>query len=252
MNHFFFAYAGNKRSEFKFVKDNLYLKRGIKHIVEPFCGSSAISFNIWLEHGDKYKYYLNDIDDQLIKVYNLFKNNQLDDIIKTINTTKNKITSKEEYTKMCKNKEKTIYEYFVMHRFYSIRPGLYDIDMNKNDFKLNEKQLQFIEFINKPYVYITNDDWQQIYNKQNTKDSLIVFDPPYLDACNEFYSDKRSINVYKYFYDNKLHKQSSKICFILEKMWIIDMLFGKYEKQTYNKTYQSAKRKTLHSIYTNY
>jgi site-specific DNA-adenine methylase len=252
MNHFFFGYAGNKRSEYKLIKDNLYLKNEIKNIVEPFCGTSAISFNIWLEHGDKFSYYLNDINETLIELYNLFKNEDVDDIVDEINTTKNNITNKEEYLQLCKKKDKTIYEYFVMNRFYNIRPGTYDCKMNNNDFKLNKNQLKFIEFIQKPYVHISNIDWLKIYTKHNNKKTFIIFDPPYLDSCNEFYSDKRSVNVYKYFNDNKINKQSSKICFILEKTWIIELLIGKYEKQSYDKTYQSAKRKTQHSLYANY
>jgi site-specific DNA-adenine methylase len=251
MNHFFTAYAGNKRSEYKLIKDHLYLKNEIKNIVEPFCGTSAMSFNIWLEHGDKFNYYLNDIDDNIIKLYNLFINESTDKILETINTRKKEITNKLEYDTLCKNKEKTIYEYYIMNKFYNIRAGLYDDKMNAKDLKLSEKQLKFIEFIKQPYVHISNQDWLILFEKLNNKNTLFMFDPPYLDACNEFYSDKRSVNVYEYFKNNSIKKQKSKICFILEKMWIVEMLFGT-ESHCYDKLYQAKKRKTQHAIYTNY
>jgi hypothetical protein len=44
----------------------------------------------------------------------------------------------------------------------------------------------------------------------NNKNTLFIFDPPYLDACNEFYSDKRSVNVYEHFQKNKIKKTKSK------------------------------------------
>ena len=64
MSHFIFPYAGNKRNEYKHFKDYINYD-GINNIVEPFCGTSAISFNIWLEHKGRFNYYLND-NSQLI------------------------------------------------------------------------------------------------------------------------------------------------------------------------------------------
>jgi hypothetical protein len=49
MSQFMFGYAGNKRTEYKHFKDNLNLD-GIRNMIEPCCGTSAISFNIWFEH----------------------------------------------------------------------------------------------------------------------------------------------------------------------------------------------------------
>jgi hypothetical protein len=56
------------------------------------------------------------------------------------------------------------------------------------------------------------------------------------------------MNIFK---KTKLKKQKAKIIFILEKIWIIEMLFGK-EKYIYDKLYQQCKRKTKHALYTNY
>jgi len=45
MSHFPICYIGNKRQEFKYIEPLLNFD-GIENIIEPFCGSSAISFNI--------------------------------------------------------------------------------------------------------------------------------------------------------------------------------------------------------------
>ncbi len=71
-NHFIFSYAGNKRSEFKYL-DNIIDNIDIYDtIIEPFCGSSAISFNLWLKHPNR-SFVINGNDKDLIKVYNLIK-----------------------------------------------------------------------------------------------------------------------------------------------------------------------------------
>jgi site-specific DNA-adenine methylase len=71
-NHFIFCYLGNKRNESQYFLKHVNFDN-VSNIIEPFCGSSAISFAIWLEHKDKFNYYLNDSDEKLIEVYNLSK-----------------------------------------------------------------------------------------------------------------------------------------------------------------------------------
>ena len=251
MSHFFYAYAGNKRNEFKLFYDELYLNTEIKNIVEPFCGSSAMSFNLWLDYGDAFDYYLNDIDPLLISIYSLFMNESIEEIVKKVNKIKDTITNKEDFTTFYKKKEKTIYEYIISQKYYNMRPGLYNSKMHNKPYSLTKKQLLFIEFIKNDKVHITNHDWEKVFNNHNNEKSLILFDPPYLDSCNEFYSDKRTVNVYEHFYTNKIVDQPSKICFILEKIWIIDLLLG-VPTASYDKVYQLTKKKTTHGLYKNY
>jgi len=81
-NHFLYSYLGNKRNETKQFLDNIKLD-DIKNIIEPFSGSSAISFSIWLNNKDKnFNYYLNDSDKKLIEVYELMKNETIEEIEK--------------------------------------------------------------------------------------------------------------------------------------------------------------------------
>jgi site-specific DNA-adenine methylase len=65
MSHLYFCYIGNKRNEYKFIEDKFNFD-GIENIIEPFCGSAAISFNIWLKHKDRFNYYINDNAKDLI------------------------------------------------------------------------------------------------------------------------------------------------------------------------------------------
>ena len=97
--HFIFSYSGNKRNETQNFLDNIKLDN-IKNIIEPFCGSSVISFAIWLEHQDKFNYYLNDSEKRLIEVYKIMKNETIEEIEKKVN----------EFSKNIKNKDDWLYE----------------------------------------------------------------------------------------------------------------------------------------------
>lgn len=263
MNHFFTSYIGNKKGEYKYIKDFLKLD-DIKNIYEPFCGSSAISFNIWKEHKYKFNYYLNDNDYHLFKLYEYFKNKDINDIIKEFNDIRDTIKNKEDYENLKKqvnfnkvnfNIDKDIKYYFFFHKYYAIRAGLYpinDVDRFKT-FNLNKEQLLFIEFIKSPNVFITNEDWSENFKDDET--NLYIFDPPYILSDNTFYkkiNDKEYINVYEYFFNNKIDTFKCKIMFVLENTWIIKLLFKDFLKYIYNKKYQMTKKNTEHCIITNY
>ena len=62
---FIFSYLGNKRIDFKYINNVIDDIDNYETIIEPFCGTSAISFNIWLKHPKK-KFILNDNNEDLI------------------------------------------------------------------------------------------------------------------------------------------------------------------------------------------
>ncbi len=69
-NHFFFPYRENKWQEVeKIIKHMIF--RGVKIIIEPFCGSSAMSFYIATIYPKKFEYVLNDINNHLIELYRI-------------------------------------------------------------------------------------------------------------------------------------------------------------------------------------
>lgn len=102
---------GNKRGEYKYLKD--YLGDDINKyntIIEPFCGSSAISFNLWKDGYKDKLYILNDNDNDLIQIYNLIKTENPDDILIELNKILDRIPNKEIYIYEYKRKDLNIYE----------------------------------------------------------------------------------------------------------------------------------------------
>jgi site-specific DNA-adenine methylase len=253
-NHFIFCYLGNKRNESQHFLKHVNLDN-VSNIIEPFCGSSAISFAIWLEHKDKFNYYLNDSDKKLIEVYNVLKNETIEYIEEKINIIANSIHNKEEWLQALKQ-DHDIYNYIFFKKYSALgRYGFYPIDFDKRvkTFKITKETQQFIEFLKQPYVYITNNDWFVVFdNFKNDEKALFMIDPPYVMACNDFYTDKK-LNMYQYFYDNKIESFKSKIYLVLEDHWILRLLFmnnnilSKYEKK-----YEISKKQTNHIIIYNH
>ena len=189
-NHFIFSYFGNKRNEFKYLNNVIDDIDYYDTIIEPFCGTSAISFNIWLKHPNK-KFILNDNNNDLIKVYNLIKNediktikNRLLDIKKVING--NKDIFDKMFKEIQKNKDKDIYEYIYFNKFYYFsRIGNYK-ECKFKDF--TKQQYKFFEFIKTADITLMNNDWYDVFKECTDDDKALIFiDPPYLVSYNLFY-----------------------------------------------------------------
>ena len=77
-------------------------------------------------------------------------------------------------------------------------------------------------------------------------------DPPYLQSCNDFYTDEKNFNIYEHVSNNNFENKPAYIAFCLENNWIIKLLFRDYiNKIIYDKTYQTTKKKTTHIIISN-
>ena len=254
-NHFIFAYSGNKRNECDILIDDIILKYDNKdiNIIEPFCGSSSLSFKIWLLDKNKNNYYLNDNDIKLMQIYELFKNETIEKINEELKTINDKIRNKEEWNNYYKNGEETIYKELFFRKYSMFgRMGFYQLNRPNNLYKLTKEQIQFIEFIKSPNVHLSSNDWFDIFDKyKNDKNSCFIFDPPYINSNNDFYTN-RTLNVYEYFYNNKIEQFESIIYLILEDIWIIKLLFQNNKVfETYGKKYELSKRKTTHIIISN-
>lgn len=253
-NHFIYSYAGNKRNETENFLNHINLDN-IKNIIEPFCGSSAISYAIWLQNKDKFNYYLNDSDKKLFDIYKLMKEETIEDIENKVNDYAKNIKNKDDWLYEFKNNDKTLYSYIFFKKFSALgRYGFYPNDKkNIYNFKITKETKDFIEFIKQPYVHITHGDWFEVFETfKNDEQSLIMLDPPYIMACNDFYSD-RKLNVYQYFYDNKMELMKAHIYFILEDHWILRMLFMNNNiLLKYGKKYEVSKKLTNHIIIYNH
>jgi len=254
-NHFLYSYVGNKKDESVDIIEAINFNK-IENIIEPFCGSGALSYNIWLKYGNKFKYHLNDYDENLINIYKFLKENDVDYIEDKINKIKEQVQIKDDWIKKVNEYKETknILLYIFIRKYSSMgRFGFWKLKMSISKFKITDEQKNFIKFIKEPYVEITNNDWMDVFNKfKNDNKSIIIFDPPYMFSENGFYLSKKSVNnVYEYFYKNTL-KLKSHIYFILENVWINEAIFKNFKIiKTYKKIYELSKKHTEHIIYYN-
>lgn len=246
-NHFYFGYEGNKREEVEIIYEKLNFD-GITTIIEPFCGSCAMSYYISLNKKGL-KYILNDNNIFLKEMYEIMiddnKIKEFEDLfyetIKYINK------EKEKYIEVVK--KNNLIGWFIKSKIYSIRPGLFpSIKLNIFNTKLKLKETPIYNFYNNNDIEFYNKDWFEIYNEyRNNKECLFLFDPPYLSTCNDFYMNA-TVNIYEYILYNDIRKENAKIYFILEKMWIISLLFKDYNIIEYDKRYLGHKKKNVKHI----
>ena len=247
-NHFIISYAGNKRTEVEEIYKHLKLDDK-KIIVEPFAGSSAISYYISTLNKNKFKYIINDINKDLINLYNLIKddiklnffNCHLEIIYNKIKSFKNINDRKLYYL----NLPNGTLKYYIHNKLYKMRPGLYP---NKED----EKRMKYIlkcpifDFIKNEDIIFYNKCALEIINEYKTnKDAIIILDPPYLMVRNDFY-EGYNINIYEFLLDNP---DITNYYLILEYTWLIKYLFKHKKFILYDKQYTGHKKKTvMHSI----
>jgi site-specific DNA-adenine methylase len=252
-NHFFTSYFGNKRTECGKIYEQLKDKLDeVDYIIEPFCGSSAISYYISLKHPKKFKYILNDNNKHLMECYEIFKDEiKLNKFIDDLNKLMVDIT-KEKYNILIK--EDRVENWFIKQKIYCIRPGLFPNDYekrHKKDFKYL-LDAPIIKFLRTEEIEFINDDAIELINKyKDDEKALIILDPPYVQLNNDFYLEGDT-NIYEYLYKNNIKDMTSKILLILEDNWIIKLLFPDTVKQTYDKIYQTNKKKTSHIIVSNF
>ena len=252
-NHFIFSYAGNKRKEVEKIQN--YLKEKInfdkiKKIVEPFCGSSSYSYYLSCLYPKKFKYILNDNNQLLIEIYNILKNDNLTN--KLINEMNELMVgmNKEKYDKFIKDNKENYKGYLLMNYIFNIHPGLYKSSGKFKSFD-NIRNYPIIKFLRNEDIEFYNIDGIEIFEKyKNDKSSIIFLDPPYLDCFNDFYKNP-NLNIYEYFSNNDIGKMKSYIFLVLEKNWIISLLFKNNNKFEYDKIYQTTKKHTTHIIITN-
>jgi len=178
----------------------------------------------------------------------------------------NQVTDKESYRELYKKytETKDIYKYLYFKKYgYRGVMNSYNIDLRgtkgKSIYKLTCKQLDFIKFIRLPNVHITNENWSVVFDSfKGSRESIIFFDPPYLMSCNDYYPVSNgcvnvgnSVNVYQYFWKNKLSSFKPDIYFMLESNWIINLLFENFIIHEYPKMYNATKKMTTHVIISN-
>lgn len=251
-NHFYIAYCGNKREEVKTIYDNIDLTN-INTIIEPYCGSASMSYYIWTKHPNL-KFVLNDNNKFLKEIFEIIKDdNKCLEFEKTINNMRLKVLElgKDEYVKYYKNNN-DIYNWFFIHKYYNIRPGMYPSSLSRlnNIFKFSNYPVY--DFYKTANIEFYDIDAVEIYEKyKSNKSNLILLDPPYISTCNDFYIN-HNMNIYEYLYKHNINKEKAKIKIILEKIWIINLIFQKNKCFDYEKNYYGfTKKKVIHTIIYN-
>lgn len=259
ISHLIIRYQGNKFREYNDFKDYINFNN-INNIIEPFCGSAAISFNIWLEHKDKFNYYINDKDISILNHFNYIKNNDIDNIINRLNIEKKEYNTQEKFKELYNSwlEDKDEFKFIILNKlsyFTLSKMIIYNSIQNQlwqTKTKVNKYQRLFQEFLRSPNVFITNDDWSICYDKfKDDEKALILFDPPYIDTNNSFYKKNcRSFDIYNQLNDIKNNK--SKNYFILQKNDKIDNLFKDWNMVViYDKIYIYKLKKAQHIVYSN-
>jgi len=258
--HTFMQYESNKFNEYSNFKNSITYDN-ITTIIEPFCGTASISFKIWLEYGDKFKYYINDKNKDVIQYFEFHKQTNLNEFIEQFNIDKQQYNTQEKFTKLYNEWciDKDVYKYIILRKlsYMSIKMLAIRNYERKNNVwetksKVNKHQMKFQEFLNSPNVFISNEDWKECYNKfKDDNTNLIIFDPPYIKSNNTNYNeDCRKLDVYEELEDIK--KANATSYFILEDIKETKDLFKEWNMVIkYSKEYSRSKNKTIHIVYKN-
>ena len=190
-NHFIFGYTGNKREEveiiYKLLIEHKLLNDDITTILEPYAGTCAISYYISLQHPLKYKYIINDNNENLIELYKILSDNEkIKEFVKTINEMcfKNGIFIDKEQYKIIIN-QNDVYGYFIRNKFYKIHPGLYPKDKLKNLLNVEDILITpIIHFLQTENIEFISKDALEVILENNDKHTLSILDPPYISTSN--------------------------------------------------------------------
>ncbi len=248
-NHFIIPYAGNKRQEVEFLHDYLVDKLDcIDTIIEPFCGSSAMSVSLSIKYPKRFKYKLNDLDDKLIELYHIMNDK---DKLKLFTIECNEkiklLVNKEGYNSVIN--DGTFTGWFISKKIYAIRAGLYKLNYKPKIYDFENTPI--VKFLRTEDVVFTCVDGIDIIkeNKDNTN-CLLLIDPPYILSDNYQYTNK-SMNIYEYCLNTGIGNMKSMVVLVLEENWIIKMIFKEFIRRIYTKTYEAKHRKTNHIIISN-
>lgn len=251
-NHFYTSYAGNKRNEVERIYETINFDN-IDTIVEPYCGSCALSYYIWSLNKDKnYKYVLNDADPYLIPIFKSIIEGTYEELENSVNEIRERV-----YSKVYDNfdEAKKIYlSYFksdnlagrlFCKKYMKLREGMMptgrDLPRLKKEFKFSDYPIFY--FLRDADIELHNDDANRIINKYDNSNAFIFLDPPYLGSCNNFYArgaDKELENAYLPLYEKGLKNYNCKILLCHELNWFFRLMFKEYinEDEKYSKRYE--------------
>jgi DNA adenine methylase Dam len=198
---------GNKKKVIKKGLINLF-PDNISDMIELFGGSASVSMNT-----NANRYFINEIDEYLVILYNIFKTKNSEYIIEHIEKRIEEFNLPKERTKRSEYKDKIQLEkykqsYLNFRNFYNKNKNPLDLytlmffsfsqqlrfnskgEMNMpygmDCFsELNKKYIKNgTSFFSQPNVFTHKGDFRDIYSKMQefTMDTFVYLDPPYLNT----------------------------------------------------------------------
>lgn len=260
MKLFILNYLGNKYSETnKYLNDVNVHKYDI--IAEPFCGIFGFSRCLYALNPDyKGKFYLNDINTDLITIINKLRNKEERELLfGEIEEIINKFEGHEdrELSAFLKKSD----NYFLKCVFMSNCSGLFSLKKGITKLSNYKKVIENYDLFFERCVFTNMNSEDFMKSLPTDKKILCFYDPPYFDSDNTYYSDRinendetrtRRDNTYYYVDIINNFKNNDKVdhLMILNKIDVINYIFKDYFKQEYSKIYGSSKHnRTSHVVY---
>jgi len=241
--------TGSKDNDHKYYLH--LLPSDVVDIVEPFGGSFSLIRRIYCDV-ELYNLYVNDLDPALYYFYT--NPEEYERIMGEVRDTVGQC-----YAEGVKNAEvkKRIYELeydkpiidYMMQTCF--RNGMSLVKRVKNNDYTD--QIELMKNIN-----FTSECYKVVIERHRTNpDAFIYIDPPYMFSDNSGYipttEDTDCTDIYFYLLDIlEDPTTTAKIMIIINKLKILEKLYGKFIKMEYNKTYQMSKKKAVHLVICNY
>lgn len=219
-------YMGNKKKLIKKGLIDLFPKE-INTMIDLFGGSSVVSMNTTAN-----KYFVSDINGNLVSLYKLFKYNNSDSIISHIKQRIDEFELPRERTRRCDFKDKAdviekykdsyvkFREYYNEHKnvmdFYTLMFYSFSQQFrfnNKGDFnmpygtdcfsELNEEYIKNgCDFFGKDNVFVGQSDFRTLNISELNENDFVYLDPPYLNTTavyneNGGWSEKDEDDLYE-------------------------------------------------------
>jgi DNA adenine methylase Dam len=192
-------YQGNKLHFSNKFNELVSELEDVKYYVEPFVGSGAILFNLKKEYD---KYIINDINKEIISIYNSIKKMDFKEYLNTIEfimNTYGDLRIKENfynyrnfYNKTFHSTDKDEKGLFLLHLANScinsmlrFGPNGMNSSFGKRWFKIDEYSYDKIKY-RLSNTIIENMDFKDFVKKYDNDKNLIFMDPPYFERPTSY------------------------------------------------------------------
>lgn len=253
-NHFIFGYAGNKRREVLSIVSHLNLD-DITTIVEPFCGTSALSCYLSQLYPNRFIYRLNDIDSKLIELYYLLQNEEKTKKLEDDYNECIKDMTKEKYHEIIDKND--MLGYTLSHKHYFLRPCNYST--TRSPTKGYFCNTPIIKFLRNETIEISNIDGEAVMKEYKQSPTTIIYlDPPYLKTYNKahYANNMNFFGIYTYLESPDIKNYKCQIYLhILENADLTNKLKFNFNllysepKSYYIKGMHKARKSVIHQLF---